>query len=104
MANLTKPFTSGDNKFSEETMLVTAQDNTVICSLSPKLPNTMGVMTQTANGYLLAQAANMYEALSSYVAAEEHQIKKYKYNGIPHKPSKNYEHAKKVLKMALNEV
>lgn len=104
MANLTKPFTKGAYKFNPDTFLITAEDNTVICSLSPKLPNTRGVMTQTANGYLLAQAGVMYKALTAYVESEEMQIKKYKFKGIPHKPSEQYELAKKALKAAKNEV
>lgn len=101
MAILTKHFTTGECKFSEDDFLVKAPDGAVICSLSPRLPNTRGVMTQKANGYLLAQANSMYEALSLYVKDEEKVIRKYKFNGIPHNPSEQYKWAVEILKKAV---
>lgn len=101
MPTLIKSFTDGECVFSEDDFLVKGPDGAVICSLSPRLPNTRGVMTQRANGYLLAQASSMYNALTAYVEAEAARMSKCKYHGIPHKPSEQYKWSLEILKKAV---
>lgn len=89
-------------KFNEEDFLI-KDGVTVVCSLSPRLPNTRGVRSQIANGYLLAEAEKLKDLLSKYVEDEQKKIRLSKLRGIAYKPSEQFTRANELINY-LNEM